>query len=102
MMKDFSLELKTTVAEVDAIVLAQLPKVEGQQKTVLEAMQYSVAAGGKRIRPILVQKCYALYKDRKGTGWDRFMKPIVEAFMGAIEMIHTFSLCHDDLPCMDN
>ena len=101
MMKDFSLELKTTVAEVDAIVLAQLPKVEGQQKTVLDAMQYSVAAGGKRIRPILVQKCYALYKDRKGAGWDRFMKPIVEAFMGAIEMIHTFSLCHDDLPCMD-
>lgn len=101
MMKDFSLELKTTVAEVDAIVLAQLPKVEGQQKTVLDAMQYSVAAGGKRIRPILVQKCYALYKDRKGASWDRFMKPIVEAFMGAIEMIHTFSLCHDDLPCMD-
>ena len=98
---DFSLELQNSVAEVDRIVRAQLPKVEGPQKTVLEAMQYSVVAGGKRIRPLLVAKCYALYKGRKVKSWDRFMTPIVEAAMGAMEMIHTFSLCHDDLPCMD-
>ena len=101
MMKDFSLELKNTVSEVDEIVLAQLPKVKGPQKTVLDAMQYSVAAGGKRIRPMLVQKCYELYKERKEESWNQFMMPIVQACMGAIEMIHTFSLCHDDLPCMD-
>lgn len=101
MMMDFSLELQNTVAEVDRIVRAQLPKAEGPQKTVLDAMQYSVAAGGKRIRPLLVAKCYELYKGRKGRSWDRFMTPIVEAAMGAMEMIHTFSLCHDDLPCMD-
>lgn len=98
---NFSIELKQAVSEVDAVVLAQLPKVEGAQKTVLEAMEYSVAAGGKRIRPLLLLQCYKLYRDRRSAAWHTLMMPVTEACMGAIEMIHTFSLCHDDLPCMD-
>ncbi len=101
MMTNFSIELKQAVSQVDAIVLAQLPEVKGAQKTVLEAMQYSVAAGGKRIRPLLLLQCYKLYKHRRSPQWQQRMTPVTEACMGAIEMIHTFSLCHDDLPCMD-
>lgn len=96
---DFSLELKNTAELVDQIVKAQLPEITGQQKTVLEAMQYSVNAGGKRLRPMLMLKSFSLIcsdAERK-----EIMEPILHAAMGAMEMIHTFSLCHDDLPCMD-
>lgn len=96
---DFSLELKNTAELVDQIVKAQLPEITGQQKTVLEAMQYSVNAGGKRLRPMLMLKSFSLIcsdEERK-----EIMEPILHAAMGAMEMIHTFSLCHDDLPCMD-
>jgi geranylgeranyl diphosphate synthase type II len=60
MKMDFSLELKNTAELVDQIVKAQLPEITGQQKTVLEAMQYSVNAGGKRLRPMLMLKSFSL------------------------------------------
>ena len=79
--------------EVEQIVTSFLPKEEGYQKTVLEAMNYSVSAGGKRLRPMLMLETYRMFG---GTS------KVIEPFMAAIEMIHTYSLIHDDLPAMDN
>ena len=60
---------------------------------MLDAMDYSVFAGGKRLRPMLMEASYQMFGG-KGN--------VIEAFMAAIEMIHTYSLVHDDLPAMDN
>ena len=86
-------ELKKRTGEVESIVDSYLPAEEGYQKTIFEAMNYSVRAGGKRLRPMLMQETYHLFG---GT------EKAVEPFMAAMEMIHTSSLIHDDLPCMDN
>ncbi len=86
-------ELKRRTAQVEAVVLGFLPEETGHQKTIFEAMNYSMKAGGKRLRPMLMQESYRLFG---GTGTQ------IEPFMAAIEMIHTSSLIHDDLPCMDN
>lgn len=79
--------------ETEEIVFSYLPQETGHQKTIFEAMNYSVRAGGKRLRPLLMREVYRLFG---GQGKE------VEPFMAAIEMIHTSSLIHDDLPCMDN
>lgn len=79
--------------EVQEILYRYLPEERGYQKTLLQAMNYSMQAGGKRLRPLLMQETYRLFG---GTG------RIVEPFMAAMEMIHTHSLIHDDLPAMDN
>ena len=86
-------KLQERVAEVEAVIQKFLPEETGYQKTVLEAMNYSVLAGGKRLRPMLMQETYRLFGGNS---------EIVEPFMAAIEMIHTYSLVHDDLPAMDN
>ena len=70
-----------------------MPAAEGYQKQIMEAMAYSVTAGGKRLRPMLMQETFRLFG---GEG------KVVEPFMAALEMIHTYSLVHDDLPAMDN
>lgn len=79
--------------EVEQIVTSFLPKEEGYQKTILEAMNYSVSAGGKRLRPMLMLETYRMFGGKS---------KVIEPFMAAIEMIHTYSLIHDDLPAMDN
>jgi geranylgeranyl diphosphate synthase type II len=89
----FSEELKEKIEYTDSVLRTYMPKVEGFEKTVLSAMDYTVFAGGKRIRPILMSEVYKLFG-----GNDK----IVEPFMAAIEMIHTYSLIHDDLPALDN
>ena len=89
----FKDEFKKAVAETEAIVYSYLPAEEGHQKTIFEAMNYSMQAGGKRIRPLLMHEVYKMFG---GTEKE------IEPFMAAIEMIHTSSLIHDDLPCMDN
>lgn len=86
-------KLHERVAEVEAVIQKFLPEETGYQKTVLEAMNYSVLAGGKRLRPMLMEETYRLFGGNS---------EIVEPFMAAIEMIHTYSLVHDDLPAMDN
>lgn len=90
---DWNEKLKERTAEVEAVVESFLPEEKGYQSTVLEAMNYSVRAGGKRLRPMLMEETYRLFG---GNG------PEIGPFMAAIEMIHTSSLIHDDLPCMDN
>lgn len=92
-MRQMSEELRCRTAAVEAVVRSYLPEETGYQKTIFEAMNYSVNAGGKRLRPMLMQEVYRLFG---GTGKE------IEPFMAAIEMIHTSSLIHDDLPCMDN
>ena len=90
---NFKEELKDRVDHIEAILKEYLPKEEGWQKTVIAAMNYSVLAGGKRLRPMLMEETYRLFG---GKGRE------IEPFMTAIEMIHTYSLVHDDLPAMDN
>ena len=85
--------MNSRVAEIERMIAAYLPKEEGLQKVIVEAMNYNMLAGGKRLRPMLMQETYKLFG---GT------EHIVEPFMAAIEMIHTYSLVHDDLPAMDN
>ncbi len=89
----FQTRLNQKTEEIEKILQKYLPEEEGYQKTVLEAMNYSVLAGGKRLRPMLMQETYRMFG---GNG------NLVEPFMAAIEMIHTYSLVHDDLPAMDN
>lgn len=90
---NFNQELEQRTGEVDAVIQKYLPEETGHQKTIFEAMNYSVRVGGKRLRPMLMQEVYRLFggKDEE-----------IEPFMAAVEMIHTSSLIHDDLPCMDN
>lgn len=85
------LESKTNRAE--AVLKKYMPGESGYQKQVLEAMNYSVLAGGKRLRPILMEESFLLFG---GQG------ELIEPFMAALEMIHNYSLVHDDLPAMDN
>ncbi len=92
-MTDFGTELKVRVEEIEGIIRNFLPEEKGYQEIVLKAMNYSILAGGKRLRPMLMQETYKLFG---GMGKE------IEPFMAAIEMIHTYSLVHDDLPAMDN
>ncbi len=141
--------------QIEQQILPYLPKEEGPQKRVIEAMNYAFLAGGKRLRPMLMRLAYDMYaqaddvcefpaEDTSGTAGciipaedtsDTISSntpvedtsgtissntpaedtsgtaggitpgkglPPITAFMAAIEMIHTYSLIHDDLPCMDN
>lgn len=90
---NFNEELREKTNHIEAVIHNYLPKEEGYQKTVIEAMNYSVEAGGKRLRPMLMKETYHMFG---GEG------EVVEPFMAAMEMIHTYSLVHDDLPAMDN
>ena len=89
----FKEELRTKTEEIEKLLTAYLPEETGFQKTVLEAVNYSVLAGGKRLRPMLMKETYQMFGGRG---------KVVEPFMAAMEMIHTYSLVHDDLPAMDN
>ena len=90
---NFEDELKQKVQETEKTVYEFLPEEEGFQKTILEAMNYSMKAGGKRLRPLLMAETYRMFG---GTG------EVIRPFMAAMEMIHTHSLIHDDLPALDN
>ena len=90
---NFKEEQAKRVGTIEEILNKYLPTQEGHQKVIMEAMEYSVMAGGKRLRPMLMQETYKLFG---GEG------ELVEPFMAAMEMIHTYSLVHDDLPAMDD
>lgn len=79
--------------QIEEVLKKYLPKEEGYATRVMEAMNYSILAGGKRLRPMLMEETYRMFGGNE---------EIIEPFMAAIEMIHTYSLVHDDLPCMDN
>ena len=96
-MSDFSYD----TAEINRLILSFLPEEDGMQRTVIRAMNEAVRNGGKRIRPILMYETCRLFADACGEERDSWVRDVAP-FMAAIEMIHTFSLIHDDLPCMDN
>lgn len=90
---NFKEEQAKRVEEIEAVIRRYLPVEEGFQKTVIAAMNYSILAGGKRLRPMLMLETYRMFGGKA---------KIIEPFMAAMEMIHTYSLVHDDLPAMDN
>ena len=90
---NFKEEYQKRIESIESILEKYLPVQEGYQKIIMEAMEYSLMAGGKRLRPMLMKESFTLFG---GEG------EIIEPFMAAIEMIHTYSLVHDDLPAMDN
>lgn len=90
---DFNRDLLIRTQEIEKRIYKFMPELSGHQKTVLEAMDYSLRAGGKRLRPILMDETYKLFGGNSNE---------IDPFIAAIEMIHTYSLVHDDLPAMDN
>ena len=91
--ENFKAVLEEKTREAESIIAVYLPKEEGFAKELAKAMNYSMTAGGKRLRPLLLQESFRLFG---GTG------EAVKPFMAAMEMIHTHSLIHDDLPAIDN
>ena len=81
------------IDKVTDIIYSFCPTEEGLQQTVIDAMNYSVKAGGKRLRPLVLLETLKLFGGEEEEAYP---------FMAAIEMIHTYSLVHDDLPAMDN
>ncbi len=90
---DFYKELEEKIIEVNKSLEKFIEEKEAPQSTIYKAMNYSINAGGKRIRPVIMLACSELI----GGTSDGVMP-----FACALEMIHTYSLIHDDLPCMDN
>lgn len=90
---NFRQQTEERVIWIEQVIRNYLPAEEGWNKTVAQAINYSILAGGKRLRPMLMLETYRLFG---GTA------PAIEPFLAAIEMIHTYSLVHDDLPAMDN
>ena len=90
----FKTELEERINKINEQIESYLPEEKGHQSTIFEAMNYSVRAGGKRLRPLFMQEICRLFTGE--------VQPAVVPFMAAIEMIHTSSLVHDDLPCMDD
>ena len=89
----FKEEYQKRTELIEDILEKYLPEQKGYQRIITEAMEYSLMAGGKRLRPMLMRESFELFG---GKG------KVIEPFMAAIEMIHTYSLVHDDLPTMDN
>ena len=92
-MKNFKEQMEARVREIQERIQEYLPREEGFQKTLLEAVNYSMLAGGKKLRPLLMKETYEMFGGQEQAVWP---------FMAALEMIHTHSLIHDDLPAMDN
>lgn len=90
---NFKEELKNRVVNIEDLLNEYMPKVEGYQNNIFDSMNYSLKAGGKRLRPILTLEACKLVGGNKKDAYP---------FAVAIEMIHTYSLIHDDLPALDN
>lgn len=94
MSEQIEKKISEKAAEIEAILKAHLPEESGYARTVFEAMNYSVTGGGKRLRPMLMREMFHLF----GEGDEK----VLHHFMTAMEMIHSYSLVHDDLPAMDD
>lgn len=94
-MNDLELkkEIQQRTEEIEKVLHNYLPNAEGYQKIIMEAMEYSLLSGGKRLRPMLMLETYRMFGAHGR---------VIEPFLAAIEMIHTYSLIHDDLPAMDD
>ncbi|MGI6006358.1 MAG: polyprenyl synthetase family protein [Ruminococcus sp.] len=90
---NFKEELQRRTEEVQDIVLKYLPAEEGFPAQLAQAVNYNMRAPGKRLRPLLMLEAYRMYGGQE---------TVICPFMAAMEMIHTHSLIHDDLPALDN
>ncbi|MCQ2507394.1 MAG: polyprenyl synthetase family protein [Dorea sp.] len=90
---DYQSMMKDKVTAIEKILRDSLPAEEGYQAVIMNAMEYNLMAGGKRLRPMLMKEFYDLVGGKSEA---------ITYFMAALEMIHTYSLIHDDLPAMDN
>ena len=106
---NFETELEQKTAAIEPILRRYLPAETGYQSKVAEAMNYSIQAGGKRLRPLLMAESAALFADtsvidaeQDASAREAFVDRALPLFMAALEMIHNYSLVHDDLPAMDN
>ena len=88
--------LNTRANEINQIIYSYLPEADDYNSELCQAAAYSVKAGGKRLRPMIMQETFRLFSK------DREEPEVLHAFMAAIEFIHTYSLIHDDLPAMDD
>jgi len=86
-------EIKTTAEKVDAHLNSVLNCEDADLKAVFDAANYSLLSGGKRIRPFIILQFARALGGNEDVALD---------FAASLEMIHTYSLIHDDLPCMDN
>lgn len=92
---DFQKELEAKRQEVEAVIQSHMPVCSDKEAgKVYEAMEYSLLAGGKRLRPMFMSLFFSMFHGSAVTQ--------LSYFMAAIEMIHTYSLVHDDLPAMDD
>ena len=91
--ENFKEELQIRTEHAEKVIRRWLPKESGFARTMAEAMNYSMCAGGKRLRPILLLETFRMFGEDE---------QLAEPFMAGIEMIHTHSLIHDDLPAIDN
>ncbi len=107
---NFKEEIERKTELIEDMIGRYLPAEEGYQKVVLQAMNYSITAGGKRLRPMLMAESAALFTDVEEV-WkspesvkteQTVLGKALSLFMAALEMIHNYSLVHDDLPAMDN
>ena len=90
---NFKTELQERTDFAEAVIEKYLPEEHGFSGRMAEAVNYSMRAGGKRLRPVFMREAYQILG---GEG------EIIEPFMAALEMVHTHSLIHDDLPALDN
>lgn len=96
-------QLKRKAKDFETVMFSYLPEEKGRQEKLFEAMNYSIKAGGKRLRPIFLLETYRmLCTEKEKQSGEEFEKKLVIPFAMALEMIHTYSLVHDDLPAMDN
>lgn len=90
---DFTQELRNRIDYAETVINKYIPKNNEYNTEIIDAMSYCLNTGGKRLRPVLINSAYRLYgKEDDGA----------ESFMAAMEMLHTYSLVHDDLPALDN
>lgn len=90
---NFNDELKEKKEMAESVIERYLPEETGFCRELAQAVNYSMRAGGKRLRPILMMETYRMFGGES---------QIIAPFMAAMEMIHTSSLIHDDLPAIDN
>lgn len=87
--------MKYSTEDIEKIIYRYLPEESGYPIKVIQAMNYAFMAGGKRLRPMMMKLCFDMFKKEDN-------EELIGPFMAAIEMIHTYSLIHDDLPALDN
>lgn len=90
--------MKYNASDIEKIIYKYIPTAKGFQQELLAAMDYAFKAGGKRLRPMMMKLCYDMFIEPG----DEYDESVIGPFMAAIEMIHTYSLIHDDLPAIDN